>query len=77
MNSLATPLTTRFGRRMAAALAVAVAAVLPLAQTAPQAKAATSPGNTSASGYWMVGSDGKVFPFGARARQLTPSFSSP
>jgi len=73
VNSLATPLATKIGRRMAAALAVAVVAVLPLAQAAPQAKADTSTGNASAAGYWMVGSDGKVYPFGSAADLGSPA----
>ena len=78
MNSLASPLTTRLRRRIAAVVAVAAAALLPLTQAAPQAKAdstartAASDG-TAAAGYWMVGSDGKVYPFGAAGDLGSPA----
>ena len=58
------PLTTRFRRRLAAAVAVAVTAFLPLATPgAPTAQAADAKA-AAAKGYWMVASDGGVFSFG-------------
>jgi ribosomal protein L24E len=58
------PLTTRFRRRLAAAMAVAVTAFLPLATPgAPTAQAADAKA-AAAKGYWMVASDGGVFSFG-------------
>jgi hypothetical protein len=60
-----TPLTTRLRRRTAAALAVALAAVLPLASPAgPSAQAADRSAAAAPSGYWMVASDGGIFSFG-------------
>jgi ribosomal protein L24E len=60
------PLTTRFRRRLAAAVAVAVTAFLPLAAPAtPNALAADGSARAAAaSGYWMVASDGGIFSFG-------------
>jgi ribosomal protein L24E len=60
------PLTTRFRRRLAAAMAVAVTAFLPLAtQAAPTAQAADGSARAAAAnGYWMVASDGGIFSFG-------------
>ena len=49
-------------RRLAAALAVAVIAGLPLA---PTAQAADRPGPVAGGGYWMVSSDGGIFSFGS------------
>ena len=60
------PLTTRLRRRTAAVMAVAVAAVLPLAlPAAPSAQADDSANATAAAGYWMVASDGGIFSFGS------------
>jgi hypothetical protein len=62
--SLATPLTTRLRRRVAAGLAAAVVGVLPLAfSNAPVAQADSIPANSS-TGYWTVASDGGIFAFG-------------
>ena len=71
--SLAPLTTSRFRRRLAAAAAVAVAAVLPLAQSAPQAQADAPAGAATGSGYWMLGSDGKVYAFGASADLGSPA----
>ncbi len=58
------PLTTKLRRRLAAAMAVAVTAFLPLATPgAPMAQAADAKA-AAAKGYWMVASDGGVFSFG-------------
>ena len=61
------PLTNRLRRRLAATVAVAVTAVLPLAlPNVPTAKAADDSARTAAAtgGYWMVASDGGIFSFG-------------
>jgi len=60
------PLTTRFRRRLAASMAVAVTAFLPLAMPAgPTAQAAGGSARAAAAnGYWMVASDGGIFSFG-------------
>ena len=58
------PLTTRLRRRLAAAVAVAVTAFLPLAApTTPLAQAADREA-AATGGYWMVASDGGIFSFG-------------
>ena len=58
------PLTTKLRRRLAAIMAVAVTAFLPLATPgAPTAQAADAKA-AAAKGYWMVASDGGVFSFG-------------
>jgi hypothetical protein len=55
--------TARSHRRIAATLALTVAAFLPGVSTA---RAAGTPlGAKPAAGYWMVGSDGGIFAFGA------------
>jgi ribosomal protein L24E len=61
------PLTNRFRRRMAAAVAVAVTALLPLAvPTVPTAQASDAVRKADAgAGYWMVASDGGIFSFGS------------
>ena len=65
MNPSHTPLTTRLRRRMAAAVAVALTAVLPLAvPNAPSAQANDRVAAAASSGYWMVASDGGIFSFG-------------
>jgi hypothetical protein len=52
-------------RRSAAAIAVAVVVgAVPLASPVVSRALADSPSSAAMSGYWMVGSDGKVFPFG-------------
>ncbi|HET9769281.1 MAG TPA: hypothetical protein VFS16_00230, partial [Acidimicrobiia bacterium] len=59
------PLTTRLRRRTAAVLAVALAAVLPLAAPTPSAQADDRSATAAAArGYWMVAADGGIFSFG-------------
>ena len=65
MNPSHTPLTTRLRRRMAAVVAVALTAALPLAvPNAPSAQANDRIAAAASSGYWMVASDGGIFSFG-------------
>ena len=61
MNTSFTPRTTKFKRRVAAVLAIAVAAFLPAISPAQAADPGVSPGP---GGYWMVASDGGIFSFG-------------
>jgi hypothetical protein len=62
------PFTNRLRRRLAAAVAVAVTAFLPLAApTTPMARASDGAVRTAdaTGGYWMVASDGGIFSFGS------------
>jgi len=61
VNTSFTPRTTKFKRRVAAVLAIAVAAFLPAISPAQAADPGVSPGP---GGYWMVASDGGIFSFG-------------
>ena len=73
MFSISFPLVGRIRRSAALAVtAVVLSAAAPLTSpTVTRAFADTSA--AAASGYWMVGSDGKVFPFGAAADLGSPA----
>ena len=58
------PLTTKLRRRLAAAMAVAVTAFLPMATSGTPTAQAAGAKAAAAKGYWMVASDGGVFSFG-------------
>jgi hypothetical protein len=74
MFSISSPLVGRIRRSAALAVtAVVLSAAAPLASPTVARALADTSASAPSGGYWMVGSDGKVYPFGAAADLGSPA----